>query len=203
MDKQLRKLKADYEKKMPVSFTEEDQQKVIENIMAKEASKSNRFHFLVPRLSAGMLIILLCLVVPSLKLFEFTGSSSISKGDETFADRQKVIAEELVIGGRINLEEYPSNYHLYSAHSLSTSIAKQSENRLLREEILVTLKRLNEELNQVKFNKEKKAELQKVQSLTEQALEGDYTDTALLEEIHKSLHDLNRYFNSQRFIDDH
>lgn len=205
MDKQLKKLKAEYEKRIPISFTKEEQLKVIDKVRFSELKKTNRYRCFLPRLAAGLSIILLIFVISSFDNFDF--EESISSSNDSLAEREGSITEELTVGGRINLKEYPSNFHLYMAHLLSVSIisdvtANKVEDSANQKEILMSLRNLKEELTQIKYKKDKRAEFQKVIKLTNEALKEDHRDTLVLTDIHNILHELDRYYNNQRFLDD-
>ncbi|WP_200411910.1 hypothetical protein [Virgibacillus salexigens] len=132
-----------------------------------------------------------------------TYKESIKEGQQ----ERSIIEEELTVNGKSDPAKYPSNSHLYMAHLLSASLSGNTEvdnggKPIDIEEIESTLEGVSEELSQIKYEGERKSELQNVIDLTDQAINSDpQKGDEILNKIHTILHELDNHFNTNPFID--
>ncbi|GGJ77010.1 hypothetical protein [Virgibacillus salexigens] len=219
MNRQLKNLKSNFEKKIPTTFTIDDKQRIFENIKDNTGKRRSSTYHVFPRIITGMAIITLVFIG-----FVFInsetpnpigdGRGNASGPTETYKESIKegqqersIIEEELTVNGKSDPAKYPSNSHLYMAHLLAASLSGNTEvdnggKPIDKEEIESTLEGVSEELSQIKYEGERKSELQNVIDLTDQAINSDpQKGDEILSKIHTILHELDNHFNTNPFID--
>lgn len=104
--------------------------------------------------------------------------------------------------------EYKSNFDLYFAHLNSAVLVGKANvdnggKTLSNEDYKRILNDIRKNLDNIKYDGEKKDELEKVKKLVDQAIQNDAKKgDEIYNEIHQVLHDLDLYFNKTHFADE-
>ncbi|MGG2988449.1 hypothetical protein ABEO46_04890 [Geobacillus stearothermophilus] len=117
--------------------------------------------------------------------------------------------EQLTVGvDPHNHPEYKSNFELYFAHLNSAVLVGKANvdnggETLSDEDYKRILNDIRKNLDNIKYDGEKKDELNKVKKLVDQAIQNDAKKgDEIYNEIHQVLHDLDLYFNKTHFADE-
>lgn len=117
--------------------------------------------------------------------------------------------EQLTVGvDPHNHPEYKSNFELYFAHLNSAVLVGKANvdnggETLSDEDYKRILNDIKKNLDNIKYNGEKKDELNKVKKLVDQAIQNNTIKSDdVFQEIHQIIHELDKRFNATYFVDE-